>query len=137
MIAYRAINKLEDQTRLSSWLITTAHRECWRVGRRSEKYPDLDERIHDVAAPGQDDLLAWERQHLVREGLVALGGTCERLLRMMFLDREDPSYEAIAEQLDIKVGSIGPTRARCLQKLQRILEETGGFDDGGRDGAAK
>jgi DNA-directed RNA polymerase specialized sigma24 family protein len=45
----------------------------------------------------------------------------------MFLVPETPSYETIAERLGMKVGSIGPTRARCFEKLQRILEEMGTF----------
>jgi DNA-directed RNA polymerase specialized sigma24 family protein len=95
------------------------------VGRRSDRYPDLDERIEDVAAPSEDQMLAWERQDLVRKGLTKLGGKCEKLLRAIFLDCGDPSYETIAERLGMKVGSIGPTRARCLNKLERILEEIG------------
>jgi RNA polymerase sigma factor (sigma-70 family) len=127
--AHRALGGLKDQTRLSSWLITTAHRECWRVGKRADRYPELDERIEDVARPSEDQLVAWERQHLVQQGLEKLGGKCEQLLRMIFLDRDDPGYETIADRLGMKVGSIGPTRARCLQKLQNILEDLGLFSD--------
>ncbi len=125
----RNLGGLKDQTRLSSWLITTTHRECWRVGKRSDKYPELDERIADVAAPSEDELVTWERQHLIRQALEILGGKCEQLLRLMFLDPADPSYETIAERLGMKVGSIGPTRARCFEKLERILAELGVFDE--------
>jgi len=129
LLAYRSLDKLKDQTRLSSWLITTTHRACWQIGKRGEKYPELDEKIDDVAAPDEDQVEAWERQHLVRQGLATLGGKCEQLLNLMFLDPEKPSYETIAERLGMKVGSIGPTRARCFEKLQRILEQLGTFDE--------
>lgn len=125
---YRSLERLKDQTRLSAWLITTAHRESWRVGKRSDKYPQLDEQIADVAAPGDDVLEDWERQHIVRQGLAILGGRCQQLLEAMFLDSAEPSYEAIALSLGMKIGSIGPTRARCFKKLQGILADLG-LDD--------
>ena len=128
LTAHRSLGTLRDQTRLSAWLITTAHRESWRIGKRADRYPDLDEHIANVAAPMENDLLAWERQHLVRQGLTALGGTCEKLLKLIFMDQGNPSYEAIAEEIGIKVGSIGPTRARCLEKLEKILAESGLFE---------
>jgi RNA polymerase sigma factor (sigma-70 family) len=127
--AYRSLAKLKDQTRLSSWLITAAHRECWRVGKRREKYPHLDDSIADVAAPDDDQAEQWERQHVVRQGLAILGGKCQPLLEAIFLDSSDPSYEDIAKRLGMKVGSIGPTRARCFEKLQRVLADLG-FGEG-------
>lgn len=127
---YRSLPKLRDQTRLSAWLITTAHRECWRIGKRRDDYPDLDQVMEDVSEPSRDRLIEWERQHLVQEGLKLLGGLCEQLLRALFMDTANPSYEVIAKRLGIRVGSIGPTRARCFQKLERVLARLGiGSDD--------
>lgn len=122
---YRHLEKLRDQQRLASWLITTAHRETWRVGRKRGRYPSLDEQIHNVAAPDDDQLEAWERQHLLHEGLRMLGGPCEKLLRVLFLEKDELSYEQIAERLGMRVGSIGPTRARCFKKLAAILRKLG------------
>lgn len=127
LILHRSLESLRDQTRLSAWLITTAHRESWRIGRRTDDYPDLDRIIEDVSQPSEDHLLAWERQHAVHEGLKQLGGSCEQLLRALFMDPTNPSYEDIGERLGIRVGSIGPTRARCFEKLARILAKLG-FD---------
>ena len=129
LLAYRSLDKLKDQARLSSWLITTTHRECWRIGKRRGQHTELDAKIDDVAAPDDDQVLVWERQHLVRQGLMILGGKCEQLLSLMFLDPEKPSYATIAERLGTKIGSIGPTRARCFEKLQRILQKLGAFSE--------
>jgi hypothetical protein len=65
-----------------------------------------------------------ERQ-LVREGLERLGGKCRELLEALFGSSGEPNYALLAERLGIRVGSIGPTRARCLEKLAGILETLG------------
>ncbi len=125
LTAYRKLGGLKDQERLSAWLITTAHRESWRVGKRSDAAGALNEQFADVGSPSDDELVRWEQQHLVRLALEELGGSCRELLMALFLDRAKPSYETIADQLGIKVGSIGPTRARCFQKLEAILLRMG------------
>ena len=125
MSLYQHLERLRDQTRISSWLITATHRECWRVGKKRDKYVDLDEVIVDAGSPGDDQVLAWERQQIVREALGELGGRCEQLLTALFLDSASPSYDKVAERLGMKIGSIGPTRARCFQKLQKLLVQMG------------
>ena len=123
---FTRLDKLRDQTRLSSWLITTTHRETWRVGKRNKgAYRELEERIADVSAPSEDQIQLWEQQDIVRRGLKELGGRCEELLSALFLEQSEPSYEAVAERLGMTVGSIGPTRARCFKKLEKILIELG------------
>lgn len=132
IILFRKLGTLADQEKLSSWLITTTHRECWRVGKRSREMASMsEERIADVGQPDADEAVAWEQQQLVREGLQRLGGRCEALLRALFLSQGEPSYEAIAAELGMKVGSIGPTRARCFEKLETILREMGMEPPGG------
>jgi RNA polymerase sigma factor (sigma-70 family) len=122
---YRNLDQLRDRSRLSSWLITTTHRECWRIGKRSGIPADLDDRIADVGAPSPEQAASWEQQHLVRVGLERLGGPCAVLLRALFLAGDRPDYQTIATQLDMKIGSIGPTRARCFKKLESILVDLG------------
>jgi RNA polymerase sigma factor (sigma-70 family) len=122
---FRHLAQLRDETRLSAWLITTAHRESWRVGKKRPNALDLDDQIADVSSPGEDQLEQWEQQHLVRQALAKLGGPCQELLSALFLEPGVPSYESIAHRLGMRVGSIGPTRARCFRKLQKILETMG------------
>ncbi|MFO0838766.1 MAG: sigma-70 family RNA polymerase sigma factor [Phycisphaerae bacterium] len=126
---YRTLHKLNDVSRLSAWLITAAHRESWRVGKRSSQYADLDSYMPDVSSPADDKLDQWERQHLVQQALIRLGGRCETLLRALFMSAESPSYTTIATELGIPVGSIGPTRARCFRKMQDVLRSLNDGND--------
>jgi RNA polymerase sigma factor (sigma-70 family) len=123
--AFRKLETLKDHERLSAWLITTAHRESWRVGKRSSRDSQLDESITDLGSPDDEQLGAWERQHVVRQALEQLGGRCQELLSALFLEPAEASYDEIARRLDMKIGSIGPTRARCFKKLEAILAELG------------
>lgn len=125
VILYEKLGQVRDVQRLSAWLIRTTHRECYRIGKRSKRYAGIDQVIEDVGSPAEEDALAWERRHVVRQALRRLGGRCEELLTALFFEAGEPSYEVIAEQLDMKVGSIGPTRARCFHKLEQILIELG------------
>ena len=124
-ILYRKLEGIRDVDRLASWLIRTTHRECYRIARRSGASAGLEDTIADPTAPAEEQATIWERRHQVRQGLRKLGGRCEQLLTALFLAAGRPNYDAIAEQLDMKVGSIGPTRARCFKKLEAILIDMG------------
>lgn len=122
---HRSIDRIEDPERLAAWLCTTAHREAWRIGKRSGRTVELlEERVVDVGEPDQQDAIRWERQYIVREALERLGGPCQSLLESLFRE-ERPDYRGIADELGIAIGSIGPTRARCFRKLRPILEGLG------------
>jgi RNA polymerase sigma factor (sigma-70 family) len=123
--AFRKLEMLKDHDRLSSWLITTSHRESWRVGKRSSQADHLDEHVTDLGTPGDERIDAWERQHLVRAGLARLDARCRDLLTALFLEPSESSYEQIARRLEMRIGSIGPTRARCFKKLEAILADLG------------
>ena len=64
-----------------------------------------------------------EEQHRVRTAVSMLDERCQKLVQMLFYESEPPSYAEIAASLGIPEGSIGPTRARCLGKLMRILKK--------------
>lgn len=122
---FRKLGQLKDQTRLSAWLITMTHRECWRVARRRPDASDLDAEQADPDGAADEDVVRWEQQHLVRMGLEQLGGSCQELLTALFIESDRPDYASIGERLGMKVGSIGPTRARCFRKLEKILADLG------------
>ncbi len=123
---YRHLDALRDDDRLASWLITTAHRSSWRIGRQNpQTADDLAHRIEDVGQAAPDQARAWEEQDLVHRALATLGDPCESLLRALFLRAAEPDYVAIADELGMKIGSIGPTRARCFGKLAPLMEELG------------
>ena len=121
-IAFKNLHTLRDHERLAMWLATTTHRECWRIGRRSKSFAseDIARHFDDVSSPPEDQSARWEQQHLVRVALEELGGRCQRLLTALFLAGDRPRYERIAEELDMPISSIGPTRSRCFRKLERL-----------------
>lgn len=122
---FQHLDRLQDRTRVSAWLITAAHRESWRVGKSRGAVASFDERMPDVSAPPDDQLERWELQDQVRRGVDELGGRCARLLHLLYLGRAEPDYQAIATALSMPIGSIGPTRARCLKKLEALLHQHG------------
>ncbi len=125
--------RLRNHQRLGAWLITTTRRECWRQLRRrqsttNELDPVVLESQPDETVQPEDDLIHLERLALVRAALSRLEPRCQRLLKLLFYADPRPSYEEIVKTLGLPEGSIGPTRARCLQKLLNILEQTRFFD---------
>jgi RNA polymerase sigma factor (sigma-70 family) len=122
------LHKLRDPQGLAAWLITTSKRTSWSVMRKRQRETvDSDALEIPTAYAKQEqgsqtwDEERWADQVLVREALERLGGRCKRLLWMLYYDRTEPSYDRVSAKLAIPLGSIGPTRARCLQKMRRIL----------------
>lgn len=130
IILLRHLKNLRKQTSLSSWLIATTQRECWRLRKGKALHYELNDVIADGSPPLEDDVLRWERHRQVRQGLTRLDDRCRTLLSDLFLDPDEPSYVTIAAKLGMPLGSIGPTRARCFKKLEAVLIEMG-FDPGG------
>jgi DNA-directed RNA polymerase specialized sigma24 family protein len=75
----------------------------------------------------EEEVLALERQHLIRRAVAALGRPCRELLTQLFYRDEPPAYAEISRDLGMPVSSIGPTRGRCLAKLKAALKKIG-FD---------
>ena len=132
MKLFEKLTTLRDHDRLSSWLITTTTRECWRVSARNyrESPPvrgDEDQSDPLVNVPADAPLAdeereALERQHAVRLAVEKLPERCRELVTMLFYETEEWSYAAIARRMNMPVPSIGPTRARCLEKLKKLLQ---------------
>lgn len=127
--AFSHLEDLRDATRLSAWLITTTHRECWRVRARSSKAAHMERTAALNSEPSDAQTELWELQHFVWLALKKLGGRCEELLTALFLEPGQGSYEIIAARLGVPVGSIGPTRARCFRKLEHVLADMGVTSD--------
>jgi RNA polymerase sigma factor (sigma-70 family) len=130
LLLYRNLSTLRDRGRVSSWLITTTNRECWRLVRHSGRYVDLDDHHADPAPLPEAEVTRLEREQAVRQGLRQLDDRCRELLAALFFDPAGPGYDLIAARLRMAVGSVGPTRARCFRKLETILLELG-FDQAG------
>ena len=124
---------LRDHNKISSWLMTTTTRECWRVAaqwKRESAASTHDaetgrDRMSEIASGEllSDELQALlEQQHTVRHAVATLPERCQKLISMLFYDKDEPSYVDIARRMRIPVSSVGPTRARCLEKLKKELE---------------
>ncbi len=117
------IDDIQDATRVRAWLVTTARRASIDTLRRDERKTRNLEAMPspDLPPDPAEELEELENRHLVHRALADLDERCERLLRRLYLTIPRPSYDAVAADLNIPVGSIGPTRARCLKKLRLAL----------------
>lgn len=127
VLLYRHLGGLREPARVSSWLITAAYRECWRVSKQAKRAVELSAEIVDGAPAPEAEVTRLEREQQVRQALRQLDDRCRELLTALFLDPGEPSYTEIAARLGMPAGSIGPTRARCFRKLDTALHEIG-FD---------
>lgn len=120
------IDTIRDPSRVGAWLKTTARNECLRVLRKAGRaVPSSNDDILDGADPLlpaiEANLVADERQAALHVALGRLSEPCQRLLRVLMADPE-PTYEQVGQALGMAIGSIGPTRGRCLKSLRRELE---------------
>jgi RNA polymerase sigma factor (sigma-70 family) len=120
------IHRLECPEKVGSWLAATARHECLRsLSARKKIVLAPDDTPLDGVALNEPDiderLLAEERAHTVREALSRLPWQSQRLLELLMAD-PPPSYAEISDQLGLPIGSIGPTRGRCLEKLRVMLQ---------------
>ncbi len=119
---FRKLGQLADVRSLSAWITRITHRETWRQARalrrrqRNESVSQLP-----VREPSAEVIEAWEQRYQIDRALRELGGRCEELLRLLFLDPSRPSYQSVAARLGVPVGSIGAWRGRCLKKLLLIF----------------
>lgn len=128
----RRHESIEEPQAVGSWLTTTARREAWRVSKAESKATVVEDEILERRSPDEvsaehEAVLNDEQSRLwscVRE----LSERCQRLLRVVAFD-DRPDYARIAKDLDMPVGSIGPTRGRCLSKLKDALAAAEGARD--------
>jgi RNA polymerase sigma factor (sigma-70 family) len=119
------IQQIENPDRVGSWLASTARNECLRhLAARKKVVLAEDDIVLDGAAitdPEVDErLLSAERSLIVREALAHLPWRWQRMLELLMAD-PPASYAEISVQLGLPIGSIGPTRSRCLARLRGLL----------------
>jgi RNA polymerase sigma factor (sigma-70 family) len=117
---------------LAAWLMTTTRRASLATARglrRSEVRGAAVEVTHlpDPDRLPDEELLALERQWIVRAAMARLPAKCRRLIEALFSDdaAERRTYQQLADGLGVPMNSIGPTRARCLDRLRRLLIAAG------------
>ena len=114
---------VRDADAVGGWLLTTARRRAWRAASAPRELADSDG-VPDLAPPtrsAEADALGHLADDVLWQAVHTLTERCQRLLRIIAFD-DRPDYSRIAADLGMPVGSIGPTRRRCLDKLRASLE---------------
>jgi RNA polymerase sigma factor (sigma-70 family) len=123
------LHEIKAEKKIAGWLITTTTRYCLRVrvlrARESlSETGNFEESPEDVSNI-EELRLQIEQQQAIRDAVGELTGRCTDLISLLYLEAEPPSYQEIGQRLNMPVASIGPTRARCLEKLRTILMRRG------------
>lgn len=124
------IGRIQDPGRLGAWLATTARRECLRLLRTAARTMPADDEFLEQEpsdATVDADVLLAERDAALWQAFDRLPGRDQALLRLLVAD-PTPSYDEIGAALGMPIGSIGPTRARCLERLRREAAVVGVTD---------
>ncbi len=128
------LNRIEQPAQIHAWLVTTARRETLHFLRQRKKAPQVsldageDDESKEKEFPAaemlaDEVLLEMERQHRVRTAVTNLDERCQNLISLLFYQKAQIPYSEVARILGISEGSIGPTRARCLQRLLERLNK--------------
>jgi RNA polymerase sigma factor (sigma-70 family) len=121
------LQRIRDPTRIGAWLATTARRECLRVLRSSRRQGPWGADVSECESPdmtAQDALVLAARDEALWRGFSRLRQSDQSLLRLLVAD-PPMTYEEISAALEIPIGSIGPTRARALERLRGKLDQAG------------
>ncbi|HKP86921.1 MAG TPA: sigma-70 family RNA polymerase sigma factor [Blastocatellia bacterium] len=131
-ILIKKLDRIEQPERIQAWLVTTTRRETRRaiVSQKDSRLASFDNEdgeaeafeMADQAPLQEEVLLRLESQHQIRMAVESLDERCRKMIALLFYRADPPPYSEIAQALGVPEGSVGPTRARCLQKLMRLLE---------------
>jgi RNA polymerase sigma factor (sigma-70 family) len=127
---FQKIGLLEKPEFLRAWLVTTTqHKTIHLIQRETRGRPkSIDElestigfEVLDPKLAPDENLIQLEQEKQIEDALASIDARCRRLLTLLYLNQSQTPYAEIAQMLDIPLGSIGPTRARCLEKLIKLL----------------
>lgn len=121
------LDRLRPDSNLGAWLATVARHHAIRMLRKQKReFLGQDEDIGDspfLMNTAVNDSASWERVEWLNQGLNLLDQRCQKLLLRLYFSEEQPAYEDVAAELGLRVGSIGPIRGRCLERLRALLLE--------------
>jgi RNA polymerase sigma factor (sigma-70 family) len=122
------LERLRPDSNLGAWLAVVARRHVLHHLRKRKREQlgtdgDLGESEHLLALVTTDTTVDLEMMQSIDQGLNQIGQRCRELLLALYFDSQQPSYEEIAEHTHIAVGSVGPMRGRCLERLREILSK--------------
>ena len=122
------LDRLRPDSNLAGWLSTVARRHALHHLRKRKREflgdeADISESetLTNLASP--DSVERWERVAWLNQGLSLLDERCQKLLLRLYFSEDQPAYEVVAAELGLRVGSIGPIRGRCLDRLRTLLME--------------
>jgi RNA polymerase sigma factor (sigma-70 family) len=109
---------------LVSWLVMTAKHEAWRMRSSGRRQLPADQEwltaLPDRAPGTEEQIVIDEQYRALWRAVGQLSAPCQELLRIVaFVPR--PDYQSVSTALGMPVGSIGPTRGRCLEKIRVLL----------------
>ena len=114
---YQRLPELRDAETLPAWLMTVTRRQAAAVWKARKASVPLNGEY-----PSVETHIGWiENEHIVERAMLDLPQRCRLLIDLLYLHPSQLSYAAVAERLGMPVSSIGPTRARCLEKLRKLL----------------
>jgi RNA polymerase sigma factor (sigma-70 family) len=121
------LDDVREPGRVGAWLATTARRECLRVLRDGTRHRRLEVEALEGESPDVpgEELFVAERDRGLWHAFTRLRPSDQALLDMLLVADPSPSYEEVSTALDLPIGSIGPTRARALERLRQQLEHDG------------
>ncbi|MFV9507563.1 MAG: RNA polymerase sigma factor [Oscillochloridaceae bacterium umkhey_bin13] len=130
MILLERLATISNPQRLAAWITATTRREAWRVRRQERMLLSADDlqtawltELEDQTLMPDELMIQLEDQHEILRALDRLDERCRTMLKLLFLQPDPPSYTEIAAVFEMPVGAIGPTRARCLEKLHKLFED--------------
>ena len=120
----RRESSISEPQAVAAWLTTTARREAWRVAKLEARTMAVADDVLEWELPteasAESDALDGDRRARLWACVQQLSQRCQRLMRIVAFD-DKPDYKGLAEEMQMPVGSIGPTRGRCLAKLKALL----------------
>ena len=121
----RAGSSIQEPAAVGGWLTTTTRRDAWKVAKATGRGipvedDELARRLPDEGS-AESEVVRRDTEGRLWDAVENLSERCQALLRIVAFEHR-PDYREIAADLGMPVGSIGPTRGRCLQKLRALIE---------------
>jgi RNA polymerase sigma factor (sigma-70 family) len=120
VVLLESLDRIRMDESLGFWLMTVSRRNAWRIRKRRQR----ESLSNAVVELPDDPVSAWDDVVVVHEALEQLAPPCRELILALYFDPSAPSYAEIAARMDRAPGGIGPLRARCLERLRALMEET-------------
>ena len=127
MALHQNLESIRRSDNISYWISRVSQRITWKWLNREKERAEISEPLHleDPAPHAEDQLELALQQFKIRRALSMLDEKCRALLTMLFYEADESDYKKITRELGIAMGSVGPTRNRCLNKFKKILKKFG------------